>query len=251
MKKYVGVGLMGLVLLSSMSCKEDPEVPVVPEPTHSVKIDVQPVFNGNDLMIDSTYTTAEGHNVQFTNIKFYFEDVRNGANQLTEAMLFDYVARGTQLYDGAGKASDFSSLEANLGVSGSNNNSDPAAFSNGSWLNITKANDMHWGWNTGYIFVKVEARVDTIPDGVDLFDQFVVFHAGKNENLETISFSNLNWVSIGTNSHQLSMELDMSEFLQSAVHTIDLQFENSSHSAPGQETMTTKVMENFKEALLP
>lgn len=251
MKKFLGVGLMGLVLLSSTSCKEDPEEPVVPEPTHSVKIDVQPVFNGDDLMIDSTYTTAEGYNVQFTEIRFYLEDVRNGATQLTEAMLFDYVSRGTLLYSGAGKASDFSSLEANLGVGLLNNNSDPSAFSNDSWLNITKANDMHWGWNTGYIFVKVEARVDTIPDGVDLFDHFAVFHGGRNNNLQTVNFSNLNWVSIGENSHQLSMELDMSEFLQSGLHTIDLQTENSSHSAPGQETLTTKVMENFKEALLP
>ena len=49
MKKLFAVGLVGFVLLSSMSCKEDPEVPVEPAPSNSVKIDVQPVFNGNDL----------------------------------------------------------------------------------------------------------------------------------------------------------------------------------------------------------
>ena len=250
MNKLFVVGLVGFVLLTSVSCKEDPPAPE-PEPVDTVRIDLQPVFNGADLYLDSTYTTVEGHNVQFTDIKFYLEDVKNGAVQLTDAMLFDYGARGTLLYDGNGKAANFGSLTANLGVGSANNNSDPSAFPNDSWLNISNSNDMHWGWNPGYIFVKVEARVDTIQDGNDVFDQFVVLHAGLNENLETVSFSNLNWSSVGSNRHQLSMELDMSEFLQSTVNTIDLQFENSTHSAPGQETLTTKVMENFKEALTP
>ncbi|XOV69103.1 MAG: MbnP family protein [Fluviicola sp.] len=250
MNKLFFVGLIGGVLLTSASCKEDPPAPE-PAPVNTVRIDVQPIFNGANLYLDSTYTTAEGHKVQFTDIKFYLEDVRNGSVLLTDAMLFDYGARGTQLYDGEGEAGNFGSLSANLGVGPANNNSDPTEFPNDSWLNISNSNDMHWGWNPGYIFVKVEARVDTIQDANDVFDHFVILHAGKNENLETWSLSNLNWNSVGSNRHQLSLELDMSEFLQSSVNTIDLQFENSTHSAPGQEALTTKVMENFKEALTP
>lgn len=251
MKKFLGFGLIGTLFLMSASCKDDPVEPEPTAPVANVRIDVLPVFNGNALFLDSTYTTQEGYNVQFTDIKFYLEKVRNGSVQLTQAMLFDYDDRGTVLYNGPGKASDFSSLEANLGVGPSLNNSDPTAFPNDSWLNIANSNDMHWGWNPGYIFVKVEARLDTIQDGNDLFDQYVVLHAGLNENLETVSFSNINWTSIGTESHATSIELDMSEFLQSGLHTIDLKTESSTHSAPGQEALTTKVMENFKEALLP
>jgi len=250
MNKLFVVGLAGFVLLVSVSCKEDPPVPD-PDPVDTVRIDVQPIFNGANLYLDSTYTTVEGHKVQFTDIKFYLEDVKNGTVQLTDAMLFDYGARGTLLFDGTGKAANFGSLTANLGVGPANNNSDPSAFENDSWLNISKSNDMHWDWNPGYIFVKVEARVDTIQDANEVFDHFVVLHAGKNENLETVSFSNLNWANVGNKRNQLNMELDMSEFLQSAMNTIDLQFENSTHSAQGQEAVTTKVMENFKEALIP
>lgn len=250
MKKLYVVGLVGFVLLSSVSCKEDPPTPE-PTPEDTVRIDVQPLFNGGSLFIDSTYATVEGHNVQFTDIKFYLEDVKNGTNVLTDAMLFDYKARGTVLYDGPGTASNFGSLTANLGVGAANNNSDPSAFPNDSWLNIAKSNDMHWGWNPGYIFVKVEARVDTLQDGNDLFDHFVVLHAGLNENLLTVNFQNINWTSIGENRHQTSMNLDMSEFLQSGLNTIDLKTESSTHSAPGQEALTTKVMENFREAITP
>lgn len=252
MKRLLIIGLSAFVLLVSSSCKEEPSIINEPESeVDTVRIDVQPTFNGNDLYLDTTYTTAEGHKIQFTDIKFYMEDVRNGAVQLTDAMLFDYRERGTLLYDGQGKASDFSDLQANLGVGPANNNSDPTAFDNDSWLNISKAGGMHWGWNPGYIFVKVEAKVDTIQDANDVFDLYVVLHAGLNENLQTLSFSNLNWSNIGLKRDQLSMELNMSVFLQSSLHTIDVQYENITHSAPGQETLTTKVMENFKEALIP
>jgi len=251
MKRLLIIGLGGCMLLTSMSCKEEPSIMNEPDPVDTVRIDVQPTFNGNDLHLDSTYVTAEGHQIQFTDLKFYLEDVRNGSVQLTDAMLFDYRERGTLLYDGNGKAADFSDLQANLGVGPANNNSDPTAFDNDSWLNISNAGGMHWGWNPGYIFVKVEAKVDTIQDANDLFDHYVVFHAGLNENLKTVSFSNLNWSAIGSNRHQLSMELNMSEFLQSSLHTIDVQTEYTTHSAPGQEVLTSKVMDNFKEALIP
>lgn len=250
MKKIYVVGLIGFVVLSLVSCKEDPPPPDPPV-EDTLRIDVQPVFNGADLVLNTPYTTVEGHQVKFTDIRFYLEDVKNGAVQMTDAMLFDYNERGTLLYDGPGVASNFSSFTANLGVGSANNNSDPTAFPNDSWLNSQNANDMHWDWNPGYIFVSVMGVVDTIPDGNDLFDHSFVLHAGKNENLQTVDFSNLTWTSVGSNRHQLSMELNVSEFLQSALHTIDLQFESSTHSAPGQEALTTKVMENFKEALMP
>jgi hypothetical protein len=242
---------IAILLLAAVACKEDPTPPEEPTISPTLRIDVQPVYNGNNLYLDSTYTTVEGYKVQFTTLKFYLEDVRNGAMQLTDAMLFDYDARGTLLYQGQGDVNNFSNLEANLGVGPAYNNSDPTAFPNDSWLNIANSNDMHWGWNPGYIFVKVEARVDTIPDANDVFDHYVVLHAGLNENLESVSFSNLNWVATGSKTHQLSLELNMSEFLQSSIHTIDLRTEGSTHSAPGQEVLTAKVMENFREALLP
>ena len=75
MKKIFVVGLVGFVMLTSVSCKEDPMPVPDPDPTPTVRIDVQPVFNGNDLFLDSTYTTTEGYKVQFTDIKFYLEDV--------------------------------------------------------------------------------------------------------------------------------------------------------------------------------
>ena len=246
---FYALSLIGVVAL--VGCKEDTIPPPAPAPEFSARIDVQPVFNGNTLHLDSTYTTQEGYLVQFTDLKFYLHDIRNGSNTMTDAMLFDYRERGTLLFSGSADATKFSSLSANLGVDASDNHSDPSAFANSSWLNISNSNDMHWGWNPGYIFVKVEGKVDTIPDANQVFDQTVVFHCGLDAYLQTLQFDNLNWVPTGENSHTLTLQLDMGTFLQGPTQNIDLKTENSSHSAPGQEAITQKVMENFRDALTP
>ncbi|NRA10882.1 MAG: hypothetical protein HRT57_02875 [Crocinitomicaceae bacterium] len=117
-------------------------------------------------------------------------------------------------------------------------------------LNIANANDMHWGWSPGYIFVKIEAKADTIIDANDIFDHNIVFHVGKDVNLQTLDYTNLNWLALGNDVHELQLELSMSTFLQ-GTQTIDLKTEFSSHASAGQEVLTLKVMESFKEAITP
>jgi hypothetical protein len=247
MAKINTLGFLVLGVLFFTACKE--EVAPVPqeEPKNYVKIEVDPMFDTEELYLDSVYSTIEGYDIKFSEIRFYMEDVRNGSTQLIDAGLFDYRARGTVLFRAEGKGSDFGSLQANLGVGAANNHSDPSAFPSESMLNILNANDMHWNWSPGYIFVKVEAKVDTIPDGTPLFNHNVVLHAGLDPNLQTLSFENLTWTTTG-NDDVLRLKLDMSTFLNGS-QVIDVKDEPSTHSAPGQEALTLKVMTNFKEAL--
>lgn len=230
------------------SCKNDKPIEIIDE-SNSLKVTVQPVFGAQTLYLDSTYTTVEGYDVQFTDIKFYAENIRNGSSVLHDAALFDYRTTGITLFDLKGEPEDFASLQANLGVDAAINHNDPTAFANASMLNIANANDMHWGWNPGYIFVKIEAKVDTIQDGNPLFDHSVVFHVGADVNLQTLSYSAINWQALGAGKHFFPLKLDMAGFLQNGAQSIDLKNEFSSHTAPGQEVLSLKVMTNFKAAI--
>lgn len=250
LKRY---SLLGVLLLSMIlfSCKEDePTVcPPNPEPQDQLRISVQPTFGASTLYLDSVVTTQEGYNLKFTDIKFYMQDVRNGSNQMLDAGLFDYRERGTVLLQTFGEKNNYSSLQANLGVDAAINHNDPSAFPNESMLNIVNSNDMHWGWSPGYIFVKIEGKADTINDAIDLFDHNIVFHTGLDVNLQSLDFSNLIWQDQGSGVYELQMKLDMATFLQGSSQSIDVQTEYSTHSAVGQEVLTLKVMQNFKEAL--
>ncbi len=231
------------------SCKDKVEGEPCESTTVQLKVSVQPVFGGEILYLDSTYSTVEGYDVQFTDLKFLTEDVRGVNAQLNDASFFNYRETGTALFTEEGTPEDFSSLQANLGVQNSINHNDPAAFPNESVLNIANSGGMHWGWNPGYIFMKVEAKVDTIPDGNDLFDHLVVFHIGKDVNLQTFSFSNINWQQTGDLTYHFPLKLDMQAFLENGSQTIDLKTEYSSHTASGQEALSLKVIENFNAAI--
>lgn len=239
---------MSSLLMVFTSCKDDVDVPIEPEVTQ-LKVTVQPVFGGELLQLDETYSTAEGYDVQFTDLKFFAENVRGPISLLKDAALFDYRETGIDLFTGEGAPEDFTSINGNIGVQASINHNDPSAFPNESVLNIANSGGMHWGWNPGYIFMKVEAKVDTIPDGIELFDHNVVFHIGQDVNLETFTFSGINWQQTGDLSYRFPLKLDLQKFLQNGSQTIDLKTEYTSHTASGQEALSLKVIQNFKAAI--
>ena len=242
-KKYLILVLLVVSTILS-SCKEK-VVELDSPPT--VRMTVHPNFGGTTLYLDSVYTTQEGYDVKFTDIKFYLENIRNGTEVLTDAALFDYRARGNNFFDIGADPQKFSALDANLGVDASVNHNDPSAFPNSSMLNIINANDMHWEWNPGYIFLKIEAKVDTIPDATSLFNHNVVYHIGMDVNMQTLSFPSVNWIPNGIQSF-IPMHVDMKAFLETP-EVIDLKDEPSSHSAPGEDVLTLKVITNFKNAI--
>lgn len=239
--------VMFFLLLAS--CKND-KAKLPPDPNDTIlTLTLQPVFNNNSLYLDSVYTTSEGYLVKFQNLKCYLENVRNGTEVLIDAGLFDYAARGTTVFQTKGDPMKFNSLDANLGVHSDINHNDPTAFPNSSWLNILNANDMHWNWNPGYIFIKVEAKVDTIPDANQLFDHTVMFHVGGDVNLQLLNFTGVNWMKDNDTMYHLPLMLDMSSFLQNGTSIIDLKSEYLSHTNPGEEAISLKVMQNFAASI--
>jgi hypothetical protein len=230
------------------SCKEDDVVPPAPV-VDQLKITMQPFYGASPLALEQVVLTPEGYKVQFTGLKCYFTSLKNGSKTLTQAALYDFAENGTLVTQVDGKPSDFASLTGYLGVDPSYNHNDPSAFPNENPLNIMIANDMHWDWNPGYIFLKVEAKVDTLDDGVDNFNHFVVFHVGSDQIIQPLSFSTLNWANNGNGIHSLALKVDLLKFLQNGSNSLDLKTEYTSHNMSGQEAISLKVIEQFKNAI--
>ena len=250
MKNLLNI-LIGLVFLSLSSCKEDP-VKTVPDPMDELKVTIQPTFGSTALQLDQTVYTNEGYAIQFTDIRFYLTSLKNSSGkQLTQAALFDYRNNGTALFNAPGKPADFPSLSGYFGVDSSLNHDDPTAFPTTNPLNILIANDMHWDWNPGYIFLKIEAKVDTLTDGIDNFNHYVVFHVGADAWLQPWSLSGITWSQTSQYLHTLPLKLDMQKFLQNGAQTIDVKTEHSSHSLAGEEALSIKVIQNLRDALSP
>lgn len=240
-----------LLLILLFACKkETPQPPLVtPTPTDQLTVNVFPFYGGDTLQLDSTYQTLEGYDFQFTDIKFYVSHLKNGSDTLVRSALFDYREKGNLFFNVSKSPSSFSSLEGFLGVESMLNHADPTAFSNEDPLHIVNAGGMHWGWNPGYIFVKVEIRVDTISDGIPLFDHLAVYHVGTDAFIQSIVFPEVTWLKQQELSYSASMKLDMNRFFVNGNSMIDVKNEFITHSAAGQEALSLKAISNFKAAL--
>jgi hypothetical protein len=236
--------------LSLCSCKKDKveDAPVVVV-NDQLSIQVFPVFGTQTLYLDSTYFTDEGYEIQFTDVKFFGGNWKNGNEILFEAALFDYRNEGNKFVTVNKKPDAFGALQGLLGVDVSLNHLDPTAFANESPLNIANAGDMHWSWNPGYIFIKVEARVDTIQDGIPLFDHYAVYHVGTDAFIQNLDFPAITWSTVGAQLFRANMKVDMHQFLSNAGQPINVKNEFLTHTAAGQEVLTLKAMQNFKSAL--
>jgi len=236
-----------LVLVIATACGDDnPEAPKA-----QLQIDLQPVFGGQNFFMDSIYTTQEGYKVKFSELKCYFTLFGNGTNALHQAALLDYRETGSLLFKKEGDYAKFLNLNAVLGVDSSLNHLDPSAFPNESPLNISNAGPMHWGWSTGYIFMNIEGKVDTLIDATTNPDLSFSFHIGTDSYLQNLQFNNINWADIGNNTRQFKLKLDLLAFLGQGASSINLSSEYLTHTAAGQEALTQKVISNFKNAISP
>ena len=227
----------------------DKDKPIAPKA--QVQLDLQPVFGSQSFYMDSIYTTPEGYKIKFTELKCYFTLFGNGSNVLHQAALLDYRETGSLLFKKEADYTKFTNLNAVLGVDATLNHLDPSAFPNDSPLNISNAGPMHWGWSTGYIFMNIEGKVDTIIDATTNTDLSFSFHIGTDPYLKNLQFNAINWSDIGNNTKQFKLKLDLLAFLGQGASSIDLSTENLTHTAAGQEALTQKVIDNFKNAISP
>lgn len=220
-----------------------------PEPIKQVEVTVDPMYELQYLQDDETvFVTEEGYRVKLREFKFYVTDVRNGEHLVTDAALFDW-SKGKTLLKVPGDAANLGALALNIGVPAALNHSDPAAFANDHALNILTANDMHWSWNPGYIFAKVEMLADTLDDGIALFDKIVSYHIGMDDAFQSATFSNLSWQTSSAHLSQLRLKFDLSTFLRNGTSIVDIKTESGTHSEPENMPLTLKLATNFKAAL--
>lgn len=236
----VGLGLVG--------CDKD-QVNSPDEQQENLLVALQATYGNENLLLDHSYTTSEGYIVQFTDIKCFFSSIKNGSSSLSEAALFDYRNKGTSLLNLKGNHSDFNQLTCFVGVDPIYNHDDPTLFPADHPLNINNADDMHWSWSPGYVFVKIEAKVDTLVDLSENLNQNVVFHIGMDDYLQILTLTSLNWQQKSAGMFESKWKLDMEKFLQNGTQIIDLKTENSTHSSSGEEALTLKVIENFRDAI--
>ena len=236
------------LLFLIFGCKPDPVNPPTPTP-ETARILINPKYGPLPLYLDSIFNGPNGIRIKVSDIKFFTTLVSNQNNNFAEVAYFDFREKGNLLIEQTTDYTKYNSLSFILGVDTSLNHDDPSAFPNSSPLNIVNAGSMHWGWNTGYIFISVEGKADTLADGIDNFDLSFSYHIGTDLYQQPLTFNNASWLKTADHQHTLSFVLDMESFFFNPSQPIDIPNEPFTHSGAGLGVLTQKVATNFKNAL--
>ena len=236
-----------LILVIS-ACKEEEiedELPV----TDEIRINIEPLYNGEHIDFEKIFETQEGYRIRYTKINIITTELRNSSNELlAPSAVYKMEDHPTLLFQGEGDYTLFDDLGGYVGVPEDQNHLDPSARPLSDPLNIMNTGDMHWGWDPGYIFLMIEGRADTTATGAGNLDRVFLYHVGMNELLRSFFLDNLNWVKVNNHLHETTIQIDM-EKVFNHIHQVNIKLEPTSHTDPGQEPLSTKIIENFVAAI--
>ena len=247
---FLGPLLVVLSLIVVVSCHkpEDPQ-PVSKEVT--VEGQVIPVFGDSDLELETIYTLSNGVKFKIEEFKFYSTNVNFGGTQMIDYSLYNFRERGPLWFQKTGEFTVGSALNYAIGVDALVNHEDPSLPKLTSWLNVMNTEGMHWSWNTGYIFIAIEGKMDVEVDEVTDCNLSFSYHVAGDEFFTPDQAFTVNPVQLESKKYAVKMKFDFLKFFENEARPIDLNTEFLTHSGPTEVALTEKVSLNFAEAFSP
>lgn len=244
MKKYTYFRILFIAsILIFGACKDDvKDEDDVVDPKVQVMVDMY--YDNQVLDFNTEYITEDGYRIKFSKVNFILTAFKNGEHQLFPAAVYKFEDDQHLVWKGEGDYSKFNQLNGTLGVIESENHKDPSARPLDDPLNIMNAGDMHWGWNPGYIFLAIEGRADTTQNQSGTFNHILTYHVGLNDFTRPLSFESIDWVKKSDLLHEFRFSIDLS-VLFNGENKVDVKTERSSHTNPGEEELSARIIDNF------
>lgn len=230
------VALLLLMGLSFTACeKEDVEEPTT-ESSYSIQFHHK--VGTADFVPGDTYN-INGKLLRLDNIYFYVaKPAYLGATDTRQAFPEEYLlvdASQDISYDlGQAPKGDISQLTFIMGIDSASNtpqSSDPTTYPVGHPLGVQDPT-MAWSWAAGYIFVRIDAQMDSDDDGV--LDSPQVFHHGRQGNQRDIVLPLQ--ATVDADNHTFVIQVDWEKFftgldpVTEGGHTIGAEYSDNFQS---------------------
>ncbi len=255
MKKIIPFFLISIFLITVFihsGCKKDKNQDV------EFILDVKGYVGNDFLVMGQTYQNILGQSFRVEKLRFYVSNFTLIKADGGEVVIkdYDYLRfennHASNQNPGERIKADapsgfYKGIKFSIGVDPSVNNGDPAQYAPGHPLSIL-TNEAHWGWSTGYIFLKFEGDIDQTP-GSGSLDQSFLYHTGLNELYRTISFDKDFEINGGADfTYQL--KLDVAKMFYSDTDTLNAAEDNITHTLGPQSAFETaeRVTELFIKA---
>jgi hypothetical protein len=141
------------------------------------------------LEYDSVKTGTNGRNFTVQTNQYYISNVRlithDGAEVSTDAYLLAKNGLENEIEFEELAAGHYTALRFDVGIDSATNHLDPSTYDGTSPLAL-QTPSMHWSWNSGYIFFRLEGLVDTSAAKTGTVDAPWEMHLGTDANLVSV-----------------------------------------------------------------
>jgi hypothetical protein len=226
-------------IVSLSSCNKDK--------TKTLDLEINYKVGSEAFSYDNTYTIG-GTAIKFDLVQFYVSGIKlmdeeGGMHNYADQYL---LVKPTQTTYSLGEVpenfgSHLHMLNFNVGIDSSTNGQTESTFMNRASDDPLAVQNpaMHWSWSSGYIFLKIDAQVDTTGDG--LVDVAAPFHIGMNNFLR--STSTMMHTDLETGENVIALNFDVAKLFDG----VDLSTENNTMTMNNMP-LATKVADNIAAA---
>lgn len=255
MKDFTLVATLCLAVIFSACQKDESIVAEQPEKTTgTVEIRFVPTMNGEAFNLNQNFVGPNGKRMRYETFKFYMSDisVNDGATLLgsDEIELVDF-SMNDKSFSFEAKPGTITQLSYGLGVKKSLNGTgnpdfNPAAYGNDHPLSVYKG--MYWTWASGYIFSKLEGRIDTSAAQNMNPNYSFFYHSGIDTLYGTHAVSGFSAPVVKGQKTILTLKFEVNDVFRTSNDTINMVNNYFTHTTDNLE-LAQKVINNIGDAI--
>ncbi|HNR21232.1 MAG TPA: hypothetical protein PKN75_15165 [Bacteroidia bacterium] len=252
MKKNKLILMAAVALLTTATiftgCKKDDDDTPAPTPNTEQKLSfhLHTMVGSNAASYGVQYQDASGRKFDIADLRYYISNIvliKNDGSELALSGKVLLVNPATQEYElGEVPVGSYKGFKFLLGLDSTTNHSDPTTYSASNPLSI-QSPSIHWSWNSGYIFMKIEGQVDTTLAANGPLDLQYFYHVGLDQLKRTIDFSTSPFTVVSGSDYEIGLEFDLLQ----ALNNVDMRTENETHSF-NNLPLATKIADNWQDS---
>lgn len=234
MKTLQSLGIIMIAVLAACCNEEQPVIQVDP----TVRMTISHTFDGNAISINNVQYATNDNVIGFSTVSYYlsgFEfkkadgtwyslpnryELIRGEESLSDTIEFRELPKGA-----------YTGVRFKLGIDSLNNHADPALWPNDHALSLMRGGLMHWSWNAGYIFLKLEGRYKRTDGRID---GLYSYHIGRDDLISSYTFENMNF-NYNEETVDLKLKFQLEKFFDSPHAHVISDSSGFTHSSFGDE----------------